>query len=54
MKRVFERTLDERAFLSPYGVRAVSRVYRIPYVFQCDGFRSEAVFAADLHRHVRR
>ena len=45
MKRVFERMLDERAFLSPYGVRAVSRVYLDhPYVFQCDGFRSEVKY----------
>lgn len=42
MKRVLERMLDESEFLSPYGVRALSRAYlEKPYVFKCDGFRSE-------------
>ena len=45
MKRVLERMLDESEFLSPYGVRAVSRVYLDhPYVFECDGFRSEVKY----------
>lgn len=42
MKRVLERMLDESEFLSPYGVRALSRAYlEKPYVFRCNGFRSE-------------
>ena len=45
MKRVLERMLDESEFLSPYGVRAVSRVYSDhPYVFDCSGFRSEVKY----------
>ena len=57
MKRVLERMLDESEFLSPYGVRAVSRVYLDhPYVFDCRGFRSEVKYAAGgvRQRHVRR
>jgi hypothetical protein len=46
MKRVLERMLDESEFLSPYGVRAVSRVYlEHPYVFDCSGFASEVKYA---------
>ncbi|MBK8175481.1 MAG: glucosidase [Rhodospirillales bacterium] len=42
MKRVLERMLDEAEFLSPHGVRAISRIYQDhPYVFSCDGFSSE-------------
>jgi hypothetical protein len=45
MKRGFERVLDESAFLSPYGVRSISRVYLDhPYVFECGGFRSEVKY----------
>ena len=45
MKRVLERMLDESEFLSPCGVRAVSRVYLDhPYVFDCSGFRSEVKY----------
>jgi hypothetical protein len=34
MKRLLKRLLDEREFLSPYGVRALSRVhYDSPYVY---------------------
>ena len=45
MKRVLDRMLDEREFLSPYGVRAISRVYRDqPYVFEFGGFRSEVKY----------
>jgi hypothetical protein len=38
MKRVLSRMLDEKEFLSPHGVRALSRVYADrPYVFRMDG-----------------
>jgi Mannosylglycerate hydrolase MGH1-like glycoside hydrolase domain/Glycosyl hydrolase family 63 C-terminal domain len=42
MKRVLARMLDENEFLSPYGVRALSRAHLdTPFVFEIDGFRSE-------------
>jgi hypothetical protein len=38
LERVLRYVLDEREFLSPFGVRSLSRVYeREPYVFQTDG-----------------
>ncbi|HWW20170.1 MAG TPA: hypothetical protein VNZ06_05145 [Steroidobacteraceae bacterium] len=38
MKRLLKRLLDEREFLSTYGVRAMSRVHaQQPYVFRHDG-----------------
>ena len=38
MKRLLKRMLDETEFLSPYGVRALSRVHADhPYVFRADG-----------------
>jgi hypothetical protein len=38
MKRVLYRMLDEDEFLSPYGIRALSRIYAgNPYVLQVDG-----------------
>ncbi len=38
MKRVLSRMLDESEFLSPYGVRALSRIYsENPYVLKVDG-----------------
>ena len=38
MKRLLSRMLDENEFLSPYGVRAISKVHeREPYVFRVDG-----------------
>jgi hypothetical protein len=38
MKRVLRRMLDENEFLSPYGVRALSRVYGDdPYILSVDG-----------------
>jgi hypothetical protein len=38
MKRVLKRMLDETEFLSPYGVRAISRHHlEHPYVFEADG-----------------
>jgi hypothetical protein len=38
LRRVLKVMLDEREFLSPYGIRAVSRVHRDqPYVLNVDG-----------------
>jgi len=38
MKRILSRMLDENEFLSPYGVRALSRVYAAqPYALHVDG-----------------
>jgi hypothetical protein len=38
MKRLLKRMLDEREFLSPYGIRALSRVYAdSPYAYRHDG-----------------
>ncbi|HEX9438800.1 MAG TPA: hypothetical protein VF909_03915, partial [Roseiflexaceae bacterium] len=40
MKRVLKRMLDETEFLSPYGVRALSRVHaEHPYVLEAGGAR---------------
>lgn len=37
MKRLLKRMLDETEFLSPYGVRALSRVHgETPYMFECN------------------
>jgi glycogen debranching enzyme len=45
MKRVIERMLDESEFLSPYGVRAISRHYLDhPYVFEYGAYRSEVKY----------
>jgi hypothetical protein len=42
--RVLQLVLDEKEFLSRYGVRALSRCHlEHPYVFETDGFRSEVV-----------
>ncbi len=34
LKRVLSRMLDEKEFLSPYGIRSLSRVYENPYTVQ--------------------
>jgi hypothetical protein len=40
MKRVLSRLLDEKEFLSPYGVRALSRYHaEYPYMFDVQGTR---------------
>ena len=45
MTRVLARMLDETEFLSPYGLRSISRVYRDqPYVFDCGNFRGEVKY----------
>jgi hypothetical protein len=44
LERVFKYLFDENEFLSPYGIRSVSRVYQDrPYVFRLDGqeYRAE-------------
>jgi hypothetical protein len=38
MKRILKRMLDEAEFLSPYGIRALSKVYdATPYTFHTNG-----------------
>jgi len=38
MKALLRRMLDEKEFLSPYGIRAMSRIYlNQPYRFECHG-----------------
>jgi hypothetical protein len=38
LRRILSRTLDENEFLSPYGIRALSRHHaEHPYVFRVDG-----------------
>src|SRR5260221_12490697 len=38
LRRILVTMLDEREFLSPYGVRALSRIHKDhPYVFHLDG-----------------
>jgi hypothetical protein len=42
LRRVLTVMLDEREFLSPYGIRALSRVHaEHPYVFRADGQASQ-------------
>jgi hypothetical protein len=41
LRRILARMLDEREFLSPYGIRAPSRIMRsIPTSSQCTGSSS--------------
>jgi len=45
MKRVLRRMLDESEFLSPYGVRALSRYHaEHPYVLEADGMRHTVTY----------
>jgi hypothetical protein len=37
LRRVLTRLLDENEFLSPYGIRSLSKAYEKPYVVQLDG-----------------
>jgi hypothetical protein len=40
LRRILERMLDEEAFLSPYGIRSVSREHSDkPYVLHCSGMQ---------------
>ncbi|HYZ48553.1 MAG TPA: hypothetical protein VE567_06630, partial [Sphingomonas sp.] len=42
MKRLLRRTLDEAEFLSPYGVRSLSKKYEAdPYILAIDGHAAE-------------
>ena len=57
MTKVLERMLDENEFLSPHGVRALSRYYLDhPYDFDCDGmhYRHEVPARGIRFRAVRR
>jgi Mannosyl oligosaccharide glucosidase. len=45
MKQTLKRVLDEQQFLSPYGIRALSREHlEHPYVFSCHGQRYEVKY----------
>jgi hypothetical protein len=45
MTRLLHRMLDESEFLSPYGVRALSRSYLDqPYDFECDGMHYRVTY----------
>src|SRR6059058_3349463 len=45
LRRVLARLLDEKEFLSPYGVRALSAVHRAdPYVLDLDGQRYSVAY----------
>lgn len=45
MTMILKRMLDESEFLSPYGVRSLSRCHEShPYIFQRDGFRSTVTY----------
>jgi hypothetical protein len=45
MTSVLGRMLDEKEFLSPYGVRSLSRVYLDkPYAFESEGYRAEVKY----------
>ena len=46
LERVLRVLFDEREFLSPHGVRALSAAYRdAPYVFDADGMRHEVRYS---------
>lgn len=46
MKRLLKRMLDESEFLSPYGVRSVSKVYKShPYTFEQRGVKHEVSYS---------
>jgi hypothetical protein len=45
LERVLRRMLDEDEFLSPHGLRSLSRSYRDhPYVFRCDGVEQRVAY----------
>lgn len=47
MKRILYRMLDETEFLSPYGIRSLSRIYHDqPFVFYCNNKSFEVKYAA--------
>ncbi len=46
LERVLRTLLDEQEFLSPFGVRSLSRAYAAhPYMLELDGARHEVVYA---------
>ncbi len=51
MKCLLKRMLDETEFLSDYGVRALSKVYKDnPYVFEADGNKFTSFAISPLNR----
>ncbi len=41
MERILARLFDESEFLSPYGIRSLSKAHEVPYVFELDGSHFE-------------
>jgi hypothetical protein len=55
LRRVLRDVLDEAEFLSPHGVRALSRYHRDhPYVFRVDGQDHRVDVATELSRRLTR
>ena len=57
LRRVLAKMLDENEFLSPYGIRSLSRYHADhPYVIHAGGQEYRVVLPAGRvrHRHVRR
>ena len=57
LRRVLAKMLDENEFLSPYGIRSLSRYHADhPYVFHVGGqeYRVSLSAGGVRHRHVRR
>ena len=44
MKCLLRRALDTNEFLSPYGVRSMSKAHETPYVFEIGGQRHEVTY----------
>ena len=57
LRRILSRMLDENEFLSPYGIRSLSRFHaEHPYIFWVNGqeYRVDYLPAESDTRHVRR